>query len=467
MLSADEKLPKRTLKGDYTEVYHQTPKETDSISKMFQEGMFYGRIRSNTFFYRWERENASQTNYVVSGLGGSLLYQSALFKGFDLKAGLYYSRAYFDVADEDISKIKAANSTFSRFDYTNTGAKDMAVLGQAYIRYSGIKESEVRIGRQLVETFFTKSNDISMIPNTFDALLLSTKAIDKTMITLAYLNKEKLRGHSQTSSILMYGDANSTSANNPQWSQNDDNAMHKGLSYSALKAAGKPIDSPLLILDTHNRSLDALKLDASYYSVPELVSQLMLEENFKINVSKGLSLTTGIRYTRQFDDGAGVAGGAAIDATPNGYTRPDSVDSQMGCVKAILKYKDSSLKIAYSQVADEADLIAPWRGYPTGGYTFSLTRVNWLTNQRSTQIELKINQNPTGIYQKVLMRFYATHTDSDESKGHYDENYYYAGLVQNLPFMQDLQWRLRVGYLDTMKEDADGLDTRIELNYLF
>ncbi|MGE4397768.1 MAG: hypothetical protein AB7D34_10050, partial [Sulfurimonas sp.] len=59
------------------------------------------------------------------------------------------------------------------------------------------------------------------------------------------------------------------------------------------------------------------------------------------------------------------------------------------------------------------------------------------------------------------------HTDADESKGYFDENYYYIGFIQNIPSMSDLQWRLRLGYTDTKELYADSLDSRLEINYLF
>ena len=58
---------------------------------------------------------------------------------------------------------------------------------QAYVRYSGIEDTDITIGRQLVETFYVRSNDTKMIPNPFDGLVISTKAIAKTDLKIAYL----------------------------------------------------------------------------------------------------------------------------------------------------------------------------------------------------------------------------------------------------------------------------------------
>jgi hypothetical protein len=67
----------------------------------------------------------------------------------------------------------------------------------------------------------------------------------------------------------------------------------------------------------------------------------------------------------------------------------------------------------------------------------------------------------------VFVQLSTLHTDADEAKGYFDENYYYVGFVQNIPSFVDLQWRLRLGYADTKQVNADSLDARFELNYLF
>ncbi|WP_321778580.1 hypothetical protein [Sulfurimonas sp.] len=232
---AEEELSKRTIKSNYQEVYNTLPSSVQNLSELFSEGKFYGRIRSNTFYFRWENESTTKKTHLASGIGGSVVYKSATYKNFDFTAGLYYSKSFFEESNDPINAIKPGKDTLSRFHYVNTGDKSMGVLGQAYLRYKGITKTEILLGRQMVETFYTKSNDTKMIPNTFDGLVVGTKALDKTAIKLAYLYKQKLRDHTQEHSVLMYGDSNSSSSILPQWSQNDDTAMHKGLTYTALK----------------------------------------------------------------------------------------------------------------------------------------------------------------------------------------------------------------------------------------
>ena len=461
---ANEETPKQALQTNSKLIYNKSPKSVDSFVDMFQEGMFYGRLRSNTFYYEWEKETTKQSNHTTSGLGGSLVYKSAKYADIDFTAGLYYSQGFYSVANDDVTKLKSPRGVMSRNDYLTHGSKSMALLGQAYLGYKGLPSTELNIGRQLVETFYTASNDTKMIPNIFDGVTLQTKVIPDTQVKLAYLITQKLRDHTDMHSVLMYD--NSNSRNYGSYNANDDSAMHKGLSYTNLTNAGVSIESPLIVGDVHNKSIENLSLDASFYAVPELLSEVMAEANYKIKMGD-FSVTPGVRYIKQFDNGAGSIGGAALNKTKDGYKDPTSLDSQMVAARLVATYKIFKLNLGYSQVFDEADLVTPWRAFPTSGYTRSMTRYNWVANTKSYRAELSINGNKTGVYKDVFMQLSVLHTDADEAKGQYDENYYYAGFVQNLPFMQDLQWRLRLGYTDIQKVNGDNLDGRFEINYLF
>ena len=466
-------LLKHALKSNYQVVYNQLPGKVDSFSGMFSEGMFYGRLRSNTFYFKWEAEKATQNSHISSGLGGSLIFKSANYANFDFTLGEYYSRGFFDSSQDPVNRLKAGKDVVSRFDYTNTGSKNLAVLGQAYVRYTGIDKTTIKIGRQIVESFYAKSNDTKMIPNTFDGVVIDTKAFSNTKIRLGYLYEEKLRDHSTAHSVLAVGDANSTTSNNPQWSENDDTAMHKGLTYSRLKAAGVDTNAPLILGDIQNKSITNLKLNASFYTVPNLLSSVMAEANYKIQMN-GFSITPGARYLKQFDNGAGTIGGAAYSGnlagqtgTSGGYKDASSLDSQMIAARVITKINNYKINLGYSYIFDEADLITPWRAFPTSGYTRSMARYNWMANTKSYRLEVVRNGNSKGIYKNLYTQMSVLYTDADETKGYYDEMYYYAGFVKNFPSLDNMQARFRIGYQDTDKVDGSGLDTRFEINYQF
>ena len=455
----------QALKTNGQIIHTQKAKSVDNISDMLLDGQVYGRLRLNSFYADYEIDSPSHSDHATMGLGGSLVYKSANLSGLSFGVGLYYTYAEWWDDNDNISNLKKGKDVLSRFDYENTNDSYMAIVGQAYVDYNVIEDTHIIVGRQLIESFYTKSNDTKMIPNAFDGIVVTSDNIDNTHIKLAYLYKQKLRDHTQSHSVLMYADSNTSSSSHPNWNSNDDSAMHKGLTYTALKAHGKPTDSPLLTGDIKYK-YNNIKLDGSFYIVPELLSQIMIETNYKVNFDS-FNLSYGMRYIKQFDHGAGAVGGASYTGDSTGYTNPSSLDAQMIALRVVAKVDNYKINLAYSNVLDEADLITPWRGFPTAGYTRSMARYNWRANTQSYRLELVRNANSKGIYKDIFTQTSILYTDADENKGGKDEIYYYQGFVQNIPSIPNMQWRLRLGYRQFTDNSSGDLDARVEVNYMF
>lgn len=459
---------KASLKADGKPIYFLQQASVDNFANMISDGNVYGRLRNNNFYYRYKNDDSTHPNQFISGIGASLVYKSASYSNFNFNIGFYASNAFFDNSSDPISYMKSGKDLLSRYDYATDGDRYMAVLGQANIRYTGIKDTKITLGRQLVESFYVHSNDTKMIPNTFDGVVVATKAVPNTALQVGYLAKQKLRDHTQSHSVLMYDDTNT--ANYSEWDANDDSAMHKGLTHSALEAAGKPTDAPLIIVDVKNKSVKNLKIDSSFYAVPELLSQGMLEFNYSFRFD-GFSLSPGFRYIKQFDNGAGSVGGASYSNDTTGYKDPTSLDAQMIAARLVANVDEYKINLGYTDILDEADLITPWRGFPTSGYTRSMGIYNWIANTQSYRLEVVRNTNSAFVYKDILMQASVLYVDGDEDKsGGKDELYYYLGLIQNVPSVPSLQWKLRLGYaqyMDSTDSDFNYLDSRFELNYMF
>lgn len=456
------------IKSNGTLNYFDTPKEATTFTQMFQDGEFYGRLRNHNFYFWYDAPEA--TTHLISGIGGSFLYKSATYEGFDFTMGLYASRAFFNASNDPVDAIKSGKDTLSRYKYINTGSKTLATFGQANIRYTFFN-THITAGRQLVETFYTKSNDTKMIPNTFDGLVVESYDIPNTHFTLAYLAKQKLRDHEDAHAVFMVGDANSSSLNQPEWSAQDDSAMHKGLTYTALKNAGKPTDAPLLIADITNTSIDNLKLHAAGYSVPQLLSQAMVEADYTFHINN-YAFTPAVRYIHQFDNGAGAIGGANyLDSNTSGYKDPNSLESDMIAARIVMQRDKYNLNLAYTQVLDKADLITPWRGFPTGGYTRSMGVYNWRANSKSYRLQLTYGANSTGIYTDGFFQTSLLYIQGDEKYLNFDRTVYYFGYIKNLKSAPEFQYRLRVAFKDYTQtldgQSLDFVDSRLEFNYLF
>ncbi|MBU1216031.1 OprD family outer membrane porin [bacterium] len=479
--NAAESKPKRELKNNMAEVYNTLPPSVDNLGDIFTEGMLYGRLRMNAFNWDWsEADNDTNQDNYAFGLGGSLLYKTAHLEGFSATAGVYYSDSPFStlrVDEADISYVKAGKDTFSRNRVLQEGSWNMFSLAQAYVQYDFDKTS-FKAGRQIFESLLISSNDTKMIPNTFEGVSFITKNVPSTIIRGGYFYAQKLRDHTEFHDVITYN----TASDNPLENQ-DDSAAHKGLSYANFKAAGEDTEHALVITDIKNKSLKDIQLDLTYTAVPHVLSSITGEINYIIKLPYDIFVTPGIRYMRQIDNGGGSIGGASLDGSlanwdasqpDNGYSDPKSLNGSLGMARLLFKKGPFITQIAYSEVADEADIVAPWRGFPTGGYTRAMSQYNWYANTKTTSAEVFYDFSKY----KVLKGFSAlaryAMQDFDESKQatgvQADSNILHLDLRQHIS--PELTAKLRVGLVDAEKrESGKDLDSyneyRFEMNYLF
>jgi hypothetical protein len=472
-------LQKRTIKSNMTEVYRVLPQEVGNLSDMFTGGVFYGRLRFNSFGFQWKDEleiegKIVRKDHVIGAIGGSVLYKSAYLNGFAFTAGLYTTQAHGSLDDNEAYLYKTGKGVLNRYDLLNEGKQNITSLAQAYLEYRN-KNISIKAGRQIFESFLTASNDTKMIPNTFEGVTLDTKALPDTHLKVAYLTKQKLRDHSEFHHILSRGDVIADDPLNI-YSENDDSGMHLGLTESRLAAAD--IDDRLLILDASNKSIENFILRVNYTALPELISSAMVQVDYKLDVGN-LSIIPALRYMQQFDDGAGKIGGANLRTITEGYSDPESLDSWLFGARVDVKQDACKLRFGYTKIADEGDIIAPWRGFPTGGFTRAMAQYNWYANTETYMVRADYDFDKAGVVPglKAFMR-YAIQDFDDAKPGvlYADSNVLTLDLLKEIESIPNLYLKLRMGHIvgdpliekgQIKKLNPSYDEARFEINYLF
>jgi len=466
--------PKRQLNGNMTLKYNVLPGKVDSVTEMFTKGVFYGRLRSNMFYWDWKDENYKtggkrKDNYAW-GLGGSLEFKSGVWNGLSFTMA-YYGSLNPDVMrmDEDeVGYVKAGKDTFSRYKVKKGGGFGIHTLGKGFLEYNN-GTFDVRAGRQLFESVFTKSNDTKMIPNSFDGVSLAIKAAPKTKFRAAYFKAQKLRDHENSHDVITFKNAAGES-----WANNDDSAVHKGLSYDAFKAAGEDTDHKLFITDLRTKYFDNLDLTLSYLQVPDVVKDFAVEAHYKVALGQsGWAVRPGIRYFLQKDDGGGaVAGNKNLKGKPLVGYDPSvngSLDSSLFNARIDLKMpnKKGFFRFGYSKVEDKADIVAPWRGFPTGGFTRAMAQYNWYANTETYMIRAVYKITPKF---KASVRYAIQDFDDNKPGVQADSNIIHLDTWYN--FTKNFQMKTRIGIVNadpgnTGKADVSYNEYRLEFNYLF
>ena len=144
--------------------------EASALSDAFSKAETNGQLRFGAIQIEDERRENSST----LALGGNLGVKTAPLAGVSLGATFYTSNALFGKDNEGIF-LDSNNDSYS-------------IIGEAYIQ-ANLGKSSLKIGRQIVDTPYADSDDVGMVPNTFEGITLINQDVAHTTIVLASLDK--------------------------------------------------------------------------------------------------------------------------------------------------------------------------------------------------------------------------------------------------------------------------------------
>lgn len=466
---AQESKVKRVLNNNSTLEDVVIPCKVESLSEIFSEGIFYGRLRFNTFIFDWdtEVENKTKDHYTI-GVGGSLIYKTGYFKNFGFTVAGYTSQNPWHMDDEDVKYYKVGKGVLSRYDVATKGKYGISAIAQAYLEYK-TNLSSIKIGRQIFESHMTKSNDIKMIPNTFQGVSLESNMIPDHHLKAAYFDKQKLRDHTEFHHIFAYDDGE---GEYDKWRENDDTAMHTGITLSKLESLG--IKDRLLLFEIASEKKKEFSYMLNYTLVPELFSSLTTDLTYGYQYND-YTFSASLRYMHQFDHGAGSIGGANLKTNTIDYADPNSVEADLYGVRIDVKKDNWRVRTGISKVADKADIISPWRAFPTNGYGYTLLQYNWYANTTSYLVQLDHDLQKYDLHTQI--RYGIQDFDDGKPGVQADSNVLQLDLIKKFKSIPNFYAKLRMvrvkGDNDTIAVDGTHKlnpsykDIRFELNYLF
>ena len=470
ILNATTTTIKHKLNCNMTVKYKKLPKNVDNLTDFLNEGIFYGRIRMNNF--KFDNQD-NDKDFFISGIGGSLVYKSAYMNNMGLTTALYTSQNLGDKDQELAADYRSGKDVLNRYDVANDNNFGITSLAQIYAEYRTSK-NQFKIGRFPLETLLLKSNDTKMIPNTFEGAYLKSLAIPKTSIRTAYIKKQKLRDHKSFHHVLAYGD--DTSDEYAKWTQNDDGAMHRGLTLSKLQA--KNIKDEIFLMEVKNHTIDNLTLKTNYTHLPELLSYFIFDSKYKINLDDYMIIPA-IRYMQQFDNGAGDIGGSNLKNNNVGYSDANSLKAALIAGRIDVIKDAGSLRLGYSKTSDNGDFVTPWRNFPTAGYTRAMSQNNWYANTEAYMLRLDYDFSKTDLLPgwRAMMRYVIQDFDDNKAGVQADNRVLTFDIVKRFKAMPNFQSKLRAAFVNgdsetiandnTLKSDPSYNEVRLELNYLF
>lgn len=425
------------------------------------------------------------------GLGGSLVYKTGFFNGLGATVGFYGTVPMHGDNKDGFSSTtnygKAGKDTYHTRPDGTEGA--MGNFAEAYLEYKTGK-TNVKVGRQGIDSMMIATNDTKMIPNTFEAAVIENKDISDTSIRAGYIMAQKLRDHQTFHSVIAYNnDTNKVYGN-------DDSGVHKGLTTKNIRQKGEDADPEIVLVTAANKTIPNLKLNAEYIGLSGFFNTVVAEANYQIKLSDSWTLTPGVRYLKQMDDGAGAIGGASLSGkaaslsntnpgTAGGrasYSNPDSVDGSIIMARLVAANGPLELSAGYSKISDDADIIAPWRGFPTGGYTRSMAQVDWIANTKNWAVKASYDFDKAGLVPGMKIAADYESMNFDDSKAFVstftDRDIFHVDVWQTFKTLPNTEFKFRFATVDadpaytsaTVQGTVDNNsynEYRFEINYLF
>ena len=524
------------------------------LASAFKEGKLDGRVRAQYFFTDWDQNDqwnqtynaatgaatqatgtSSKSNLDSKGyaIGGSLIYKTSPLYGVSGGVGFYTTQNIAGLTET------GANSNGRRDlvgSYKNTTSSDLfargpgaatdfsagySVLAQSYLQYD-ISKSSVKVGRFLMTNPFINPNDTKMIPVAIEGASANIQEFGDTAVILDYAQRIKERGMTYFGNMADTGDTPDAIKNYYKTRYTVSSTLNavggaSGVTAAQLAQYGSGGDAPnVYMIGVKNKSVKDLELQGWVMNWPDIVRQYMLEANYNLKIGS-IGLGLGARYMHQSDQGAGdlitpasgrsiysysgVTNGSPIGSRANDVNlkgdSDDKVDTNLYAVRAIVSYEKAKFLLAYAFTDKGGDLIAPWRGFPTEGYTRSMTQTDWVANTKSYKAQL--DYDFSGFIKGVSALLGYSYYDRDPSRIPYQsctDRYYGNGDTKQwnfdvkyvVPYVKGLEWKVRTmiqknDIVPTSKtygtnnsyatasegfgNDTSNKELRIEMNYFF
>jgi len=389
------------------------------------------------------------------GFGVGLTAATPAFHGIRAVAAFYSSEPFGMVSNDDARYARSGKDVF--YNKRNPdGTKSnvpagMYVFGQAYLSYT-IRKTEIKAGRFIFNTPLTSENDSKMIPNTFQGYALRSGDVKGAELHLAYLTRQKLRDRLHFHSLIRYGTSDGDT---------DDTDVHKGLTGAALRRHGVTA-THMVVAGIAAKVHEKTDVQLYTYFINKLLNTTVLDVHYRIPLHSGVRFTPGLRLLKQHDLGMGETGGAYRNGS--GTRKAGAANSVMGAVRVVAEFGSSTMSLGFSCVEDRGDIIAPWRGFPTTGYTRTMAAYNWDAGTRSYMYSCRYDFDKAGIIDGLTLTFYAARNDRKGLKD--DTTAFHTDIVYNPPILDNVQMKIRA-LKNRGKAERDFTDFRFEIRRFF
>jgi len=399
----------------------------DSIEAMFSEGKVSGQIREFSISRGVEYTDSSK-DYTrdANAIGGHLKFESAEFNGLSLGTAFYTTNGFANDSDK---------TDYTTVDPTLLGPdnESYSLLGEAYLQYKR-GNTAFKAGRQKLNTPMAGADDARMLPNLFEAYVLSNTDVADTTLIAAHVT-----GFAQGTFGRAYGGGvlSATAGYSAVDSKDQVGSFENMGSY----AIGQKTDGVSVVAAVYT-GVENLKIQLWDYYAHDILNAIYGQVDFKWNclltdsvkpfVSAQVIKESAIG-DKLVGDVAGMYWGAKFGAKVENFT-------------AYLAYSATSENDATDAATANA-IISPWGGMPA--FTQGMvTRHVFLAGTKASKVAASYNFKAFGpdvsttlYYANYSMAEYNGYTYGDAAETGFDVIYKPAAI-------KGLNLRLRGNFAD-------------------
>jgi hypothetical protein len=439
----------------------------DDLSSMFKDGKTSGQIREFSISRAMDYSDSTKDDFTRSAnaIGGHLKYETAEFKGLSLGTAFYTTNGFANHDDR----------TSAKFDPTLLGKDNegYSILGEAYVAYNAKDlgtQTNVKFGRQKLNTPMAGADDARMLPNLFEAVVVSNTDIADTTLVAAHV-----MGFAQGTFGRAYNaganGANAILSATAGYSAVDSRDQVGDFKNMGSYAVGEHT-AGVSVLGAAYTGVKGLKVQLWDYYAHDILNVIYGDASFswKCLISDSVKPFVAAQFIKENEIGdkqlKALGGNGNIDSFYWGAKVGASVENFTAYVAYSQTSSNSSTDASYANA-----IISPWGGMPA--YTQGMvTRHQFLAGTKAYKVAASYNFKAFGPDLKAVL--YYANFDMDKNNGYTQNDASESGfdLIYNTGFVENLQLRLRGNYARDFNVNAAG-DTvgwnehRFIVNYTF
>ena len=415
----------------------------DDLAGMFKEGKASGQIRA--FYINRDYSPGVQRDGL--GLGGYLKYETGAYNGLSLGAAFYTT-----------NKLDNESSVAGENDKTLFGPNgdNESYLGEAYLQYK-TGNTAFKAGRQKLDTPLAGSDDARMLPNLFEAYVLSNTDVKDTTLIAAHVTKFAAgtfaNAYNNAAADLALTSGYSAVANATN--------MVGSFENMGTYAIGEKTDGVTVLAAIYS-GIPGLKLQLWDYYAHDILNAVYGEANYGWKYEGGVAPYVGVQYIHESNVGDDLAG---------------DVNSDFMAAKVGAKVGNFDVYGAVSHNSSDKDAtihggtITPWGDMPA--YTQGMvTRHQFMAGTDAWKIAGTYNFKDMGA--NMTASVYYASFDVDGYTGSYTDGKTTEpgfDIIWNPEAVKNLQLRFRGNFPDKFKNtsttDTGWDEYRFIANYNF